>query len=189
MPSENGEWEIVHRPARVNVDPSAPLDSRGHQDVTFYLIIRRKPLFYIVNILVPCVLISFMVNLVFYLPADSKQCPSCPVRGLAGAHQQGPAALALPPQRLHGAPTWGQVPGNTHSGQGMVHLGAHQGLLPRPRRTASLSSCQARARPAMVTSARPRALTQWLAGCLLGTGRWAVSLGSRGGDSTISEAQ
>ncbi|XP_054579197.1 acetylcholine receptor subunit delta isoform X2 [Eptesicus fuscus] len=68
--TENGEWEIVHRPARINMDPSAPLDSPNHQDVTFYLIIRRKPLFYIINILVPCVLISFMINLVFYLPAD-----------------------------------------------------------------------------------------------------------------------
>ncbi|XP_006750046.1 acetylcholine receptor subunit delta [Leptonychotes weddellii] len=68
--TENGEWEIVHRPARINVDPSVPLDTPGHQDVTFYLIIRRKPLFYIINILVPCVLISFMINLVFYLPAD-----------------------------------------------------------------------------------------------------------------------
>ncbi|XP_015990099.2 acetylcholine receptor subunit delta [Rousettus aegyptiacus] len=68
--TENGEWEIVHRPARVNVDPSIPLDSPGRQDVTFYLIIRRKPLFYVINILVPCVLISFMINLVFYLPAD-----------------------------------------------------------------------------------------------------------------------
>ncbi|KAG8515595.1 Acetylcholine receptor subunit delta [Galemys pyrenaicus] len=70
-PSENGEWEIVHRPARVNTDPSVPLDTPGQQDVTFYLIIRRKPLFYVINILVPCVLISFMINLVFYLPADS----------------------------------------------------------------------------------------------------------------------
>lgn len=52
------------------MDPSAPLDSPNHQDITFYLIIRRKPLFYIINILVPCVLISFMINLVFYLPAD-----------------------------------------------------------------------------------------------------------------------
>ncbi|KAM6178003.1 acetylcholine receptor subunit delta isoform 2-T2 [Rhynchocyon petersi] len=69
--TENGEWEIVHRPARINVDPSVPLDSPDRQDVTFYLIIRRKPLFYVINILVPCVLISFMVNLVFYLPADS----------------------------------------------------------------------------------------------------------------------
>ncbi|XP_038604933.1 acetylcholine receptor subunit delta [Tachyglossus aculeatus] len=69
--TENGEWEIVHRPARKNIDPRAPLDSTGRQDITFYLIIRRKPLFYVINILVPCVLISFMINLVFYLPADS----------------------------------------------------------------------------------------------------------------------
>nr|XP_004662306.1 acetylcholine receptor subunit delta [Jaculus jaculus] len=68
--TENGEWEIVHRPARINVDPSASMDSTSYQDVTFYLIIRRKPLFYIINILVPCVLISFMINLVFYLPGD-----------------------------------------------------------------------------------------------------------------------
>ncbi|XP_057406656.1 acetylcholine receptor subunit delta isoform X2 [Balaenoptera acutorostrata] len=68
--TENGEWEIVHRPARINVDPSASLDSPSRQAVTFYLIIRRKPLFYVINILVPCVLISFMINLVFYLPAD-----------------------------------------------------------------------------------------------------------------------
>uniref|UniRef100_A0A8C4FHN0 Acetylcholine receptor subunit delta n=1 Tax=Catagonus wagneri TaxID=51154 RepID=A0A8C4FHN0_9CETA len=68
--TENGEWEIVHRPARLNVDPGVPLDSPSRQDVTFYLIIRRKPLFYVINILVPCVLISFMINLVFYLPAD-----------------------------------------------------------------------------------------------------------------------
>ncbi|XP_007462821.1 PREDICTED: acetylcholine receptor subunit delta isoform X2 [Lipotes vexillifer] len=68
--TENGEWEIVHRPARINVDPSASLGSPSRQDVTFYLIIRRKPLFYVINILVPCVLISFMINLVFYLPAD-----------------------------------------------------------------------------------------------------------------------
>ncbi|XP_004262638.1 acetylcholine receptor subunit delta isoform X3 [Orcinus orca] len=68
--TENGEWEIVHRPARINVDPSASPGSPGRQAVTFYLIIRRKPLFYVINILVPCVLISFMINLVFYLPAD-----------------------------------------------------------------------------------------------------------------------
>uniref|UniRef100_A0A8C9L3R2 Cholinergic receptor nicotinic delta subunit n=1 Tax=Panthera tigris altaica TaxID=74533 RepID=A0A8C9L3R2_PANTA len=69
--AESSSW-WVGRPLRhPRVDSSVPLDSPGHQDVTFYLIIRRKPLFYIINILVPCVLISFMINLVFYLPADS----------------------------------------------------------------------------------------------------------------------
>lgn len=71
--SENGEWEIIHRPARRNIYRSIPMDSNKHQDITFYLIIKRKPLFYIVNIIIPCVLISFMASLVYYLPADSEQ--------------------------------------------------------------------------------------------------------------------
>uniref|UniRef100_A0A8C5U8I8 Cholinergic receptor nicotinic gamma subunit n=1 Tax=Malurus cyaneus samueli TaxID=2593467 RepID=A0A8C5U8I8_9PASS len=69
--AENGEWEIIHRPARKNIHPDIPLDTSEHQDITFYLIIKRKPLFYVINIVIPCILIAFMVILVFYLPADS----------------------------------------------------------------------------------------------------------------------
>ncbi|TWW54667.1 Acetylcholine receptor subunit delta, partial [Takifugu flavidus] len=47
------------------------MESNKHQDITFYLVIRRKPLFYVVNIIIPCVLISFLASLVYYLPADS----------------------------------------------------------------------------------------------------------------------
>ncbi|XP_012675650.1 acetylcholine receptor subunit delta [Clupea harengus] len=69
--TENGEWEIIHKPARRNIYKSIPEESNKHQDITFYLIIKRKPLFYIVNIIIPCVLISFMASLVYFLPADS----------------------------------------------------------------------------------------------------------------------
>ncbi|XP_063077445.1 acetylcholine receptor subunit delta-like [Engraulis encrasicolus] len=69
--TENGEWEIIHRPAKRNTYKSIPRESNKHQDVTFYLIIKRKPLFYVVNIIIPCVLISFMASLVYFLPADS----------------------------------------------------------------------------------------------------------------------
>ncbi|XP_041125642.1 acetylcholine receptor subunit delta isoform X1 [Polyodon spathula] len=69
--TENGEWEIIHKPARKNVHKDVPLDSNKHQDITFYLIIKRKPLFYIINIIIPSILISFMASLVYYLPADS----------------------------------------------------------------------------------------------------------------------
>ncbi|MBN3296678.1 ACHD protein, partial [Amia calva] len=69
--TENGEWEIIHKPARKNIHKEVPLDSNKHQDITFYLIIKRKPLFYIINIIIPCILISFMASLVYYLPADS----------------------------------------------------------------------------------------------------------------------
>ncbi|NWR78247.1 ACHD protein, partial [Centropus unirufus] len=69
--TENGEWEIIHRPARKNIYPNQPRDTSEHQDITFYLIIKRKPLFYVINIVTPCILIAFMAILVFYLPADS----------------------------------------------------------------------------------------------------------------------
>lgn len=79
VPTENGEWEIIHRPARKNIHPSYPAESSEHQDITFYLIIKRKPLFYVINIVTPCVLIAFMAILVFYLPADSEWPPgTCP---------------------------------------------------------------------------------------------------------------
>uniref|UniRef100_A0A674PGJ3 Cholinergic receptor nicotinic delta subunit n=1 Tax=Takifugu rubripes TaxID=31033 RepID=A0A674PGJ3_TAKRU len=67
----NGEWEIIHRPAKRNTYKHIPMESNKHQDITFYLVIRRKPLFYVVNIIIPCVLISFLASLVYYLPADS----------------------------------------------------------------------------------------------------------------------
>jgi hypothetical protein len=40
-------------------------------DITFILTMRRKTLFYTVNLIIPCVGISFLTVLVFYLPSDS----------------------------------------------------------------------------------------------------------------------
>ena len=42
-------------------------------DLTFTCTVQRKPLFYVVNLIVPCVNISVLAVLVFLLPSDSKK--------------------------------------------------------------------------------------------------------------------
>lgn len=68
-PTENGEWAIRHRPAKMFLDAAAPAEEAGHQRVVFYLLIQRKPLFYVINIIAPCVLISSVAILIYFLPA------------------------------------------------------------------------------------------------------------------------
>nr|XP_021530405.1 acetylcholine receptor subunit beta [Aotus nancymaae] len=70
---ENGQWEIIHKPSRLIQPLGAPRGGREGQcqQVIFYLIIRRKPLFYLVNVIAPCILITLLAIFVFYLPPDA----------------------------------------------------------------------------------------------------------------------
>ncbi|XP_070810859.1 acetylcholine receptor subunit epsilon [Pituophis catenifer annectens] len=69
--TENGEWALIYRPARRVLAPIAGLEAPGFSEIHYFLIIQRKPLFYIINIIVPCVLISSLVVLVYFLPAQA----------------------------------------------------------------------------------------------------------------------
>ncbi|KTF71974.1 hypothetical protein cypCar_00043715 [Cyprinus carpio] len=69
--SENGEWIIKHRPAKKVVNKRYSPDELEYQEIIFFLIIQRKPLFYIINIIVPCVLFSSLGLLVYFLPAKA----------------------------------------------------------------------------------------------------------------------
>uniref|UniRef100_A0A3B5QJY3 Cholinergic receptor, nicotinic, alpha 10a n=1 Tax=Xiphophorus maculatus TaxID=8083 RepID=A0A3B5QJY3_XIPMA len=67
---ENVEWEVLGMPAKKNIvqygccaDP--------YPDVTYTLQLKRRASFYVFNLLIPCVMISFLAPLGFYLPADS----------------------------------------------------------------------------------------------------------------------
>ncbi|XP_066565896.1 acetylcholine receptor subunit gamma isoform X1 [Amia ocellicauda] len=69
--TENGEWAIKHRPAKKLINSHYSKDDLEYQEVIFFLIIQRKPLFYIINMIVPCVLISSLGLLVYFLPAKA----------------------------------------------------------------------------------------------------------------------
>lgn len=64
------EWDIMSVPAKRNVK-HYPCCPEPYPDITFNITLRRKTLFYTVNLIVPCVGISFLTVLTFYLPSDS----------------------------------------------------------------------------------------------------------------------
>ncbi|XP_068427307.1 acetylcholine receptor subunit gamma [Clinocottus analis] len=69
--TENGEWAIKHRPAKKLINTQFTEDELEYQEVVFFLIIQRKPLFYVINIIAPCVLFSSLGLLVYFLPAKA----------------------------------------------------------------------------------------------------------------------
>uniref|UniRef100_A0A8C7MWE5 Neurotransmitter-gated ion-channel transmembrane domain-containing protein n=1 Tax=Oncorhynchus kisutch TaxID=8019 RepID=A0A8C7MWE5_ONCKI len=62
----SGEWDILALPGRRTFSSSEPI----YVDVTYDFLIKRKPLFYTINLIIPCVLITSLAVLVFYLPSD-----------------------------------------------------------------------------------------------------------------------
>lgn len=64
------EWDVLEVPATRN-EEYYPGYEEPFSDITFKLTMRRKTLFYTVNLIIPIVGITFMTVLVFYLPSDS----------------------------------------------------------------------------------------------------------------------
>ncbi|XP_018335066.1 acetylcholine receptor subunit beta-like 2 [Agrilus planipennis] len=64
------EWDILAVPATRN-EEYYPCCKEPYSDITFKITMRRKTLFYTVNLIIPCVGITFLTVLVFYLPSDS----------------------------------------------------------------------------------------------------------------------
>lgn len=66
----NVEWDIMNVPA-MRREKFYSCCVEPYPDVTFNITLRRKTLFYTVNLIIPCVGISCLSVLVFYLPSDS----------------------------------------------------------------------------------------------------------------------
>lgn len=66
---ESGEWLIVNAVGKYNTK-KYECCTEIYADITYYFIIRRLPLFYTINLIIPCLLISCLTVLVFYLPSQ-----------------------------------------------------------------------------------------------------------------------
>ncbi|XP_013078694.1 acetylcholine receptor subunit beta-like 1 [Biomphalaria glabrata] len=68
---KSGSWDIIDCPGKiVNV---TDITGDVRELIVFEFILRRKTLFYTVNLIIPCVLISFVTVCVFVLPAHRGQ--------------------------------------------------------------------------------------------------------------------
>jgi len=68
---KSGTWDIVEVPGCLQSFNGSKWGVTTESQITFYITIRRKTLFYTVNLILPTVLISFLCILVFYLPAEA----------------------------------------------------------------------------------------------------------------------
>ncbi|KAI1889413.1 hypothetical protein AGOR_G00162620 [Albula goreensis] len=66
----SGEWDLVEVLGRREEKVYACC-TETYPSVVFTVVMRRRTLFYVLNLLLPCLLISVMALLVFLLPADS----------------------------------------------------------------------------------------------------------------------
>ncbi|XP_049610980.1 neuronal acetylcholine receptor subunit alpha-4 isoform X3 [Syngnathus scovelli] len=66
---ESGEWVIMNAVGKYNTK-KYECCAEIYADITYYFIIRRLPLFYTINLIIPCLLISCLTVLVFYLPSQ-----------------------------------------------------------------------------------------------------------------------
>nr|XP_022335301.1 acetylcholine receptor subunit alpha-like 1 [Crassostrea virginica] len=67
---QNVEWDVVNVTAR-RMEKFYPCCPQPYPDIMFNITLRRRTLFYSLNLIMPCLTISCLTVLVFYLPSDS----------------------------------------------------------------------------------------------------------------------
>jgi len=67
----SNEWELLDQPGRRNVRYYACCGDQPYPDLTFILRMRRLSVFYQYTIMLPCVLLSCLTAVIFWLPPES----------------------------------------------------------------------------------------------------------------------
>jgi len=67
----SGEWELRGAIIERNVQFYPCCPSEPYYDIHFYIFIRRKVLYYLFNIIIPCIWLSVLSVIGFWLPPDS----------------------------------------------------------------------------------------------------------------------
>jgi len=67
---ENGEWKLLSIGCNKHYVKYICC-AKPYPDMTYYFVIRRRPLYLIINILFPTLLFSLLTSAVFYLPSDA----------------------------------------------------------------------------------------------------------------------
>ncbi|XP_056294235.1 acetylcholine receptor subunit alpha-like [Pseudoliparis swirei] len=68
---ESGEWVMKDFRSWKHWVYYACCPDTPYLDITYHFLMLRLPLYFIVNVIIPCMLFSFLTGLVFYLPTDS----------------------------------------------------------------------------------------------------------------------
>lgn len=69
--NQNVEWDVINVTARRKEKFYPCCPGYPYPDITFNITMRRKTLFYTINLIMPIIAISTLTVLVFYLPSDS----------------------------------------------------------------------------------------------------------------------
>uniref|UniRef100_UPI00358F9D36 acetylcholine receptor subunit alpha-like n=1 Tax=Myxine glutinosa TaxID=7769 RepID=UPI00358F9D36 len=69
--AESGEWVMKSYRGWTHYVYYTCCPDTPYIDITYHFVMQRLPLYFIVNVIVPCLLFSFLTGLVFYLPTDS----------------------------------------------------------------------------------------------------------------------
>ncbi|XP_072342306.1 5-hydroxytryptamine receptor 3A-like [Scyliorhinus torazame] len=79
-----GEWELLYVDTQFNEFNLERGVSDGYAEMRFFLVIRRRPLFYAVSLLLPSIFLMVMDIIGFYLPPDSGERVSFKITLLLG---------------------------------------------------------------------------------------------------------